>query len=353
MGTPRPSGITSGGTSRRAGIAAAVLAFVAGAIGGAVAQATWSDYSAPPVAAMPEPPVVAPGVEPAGEEPSAPNFVYRYLAPPSPALAEVATQVRDRDLLRKLPEVQWLDGLLMLPETITYVAMECGEPDAYYLPDKREVVLCYEMMQVLYEQGAELATSGDVSSVVGPDAAADAAPSDIAQRYVWANLRFIASHETGHALIELLDLPVTGRQEDAVDQFATSVMQRIGGEHESPEQVAANLRLAGHWFLARADTGFSLDAYADTHSLGLQRYFNLQCLLYGSDPERFAGIVARGDLPESRARYCPAEAGRASEAWMRLLRPHLAPRYAMTEAEAAEWMRQRGEPAPTATPAQR
>lgn len=287
--------------------------------------------------ASPEP--AAPG--PTATAPA--NFTYAYVAPTSPALTGIHQRVSARDLLRGLPEVRWLDGLLVLPAPIAYIAAECGEPGAYYLPASREVVLCYELLQVLYEQGEQLAESGDAAI----DAAATTAASpSVAERYVWANVRFIVAHETGHALIDLLDLPVTGRQEDAVDQFATSLMQRIASEDESPRQVAENLRLAGLWFLARADaaradSGISLDSYADIHSLDLQRYFNLQCLLYGSDPERFADIVARGDLPESRARYCPAEAKRAGRAWLRLLLPHLAPEYEMTEAEAEAWLEQR------------
>src|SRR5690606_40813218 len=116
----------------------------------------------------------------------------------------------------------------------------------------------------------------------------------------------------------------------------------IGSDSESPRTIADILRMASLWFLSRVDdTGFSLSAYADAHSLNLQRYLNLQCLLYGSDPERFADIVARGDLPESRARTCPAEASRASSAWMRLLLPHLAPAYKMDQTEAQAWLQER------------
>ena len=313
----------------------ALLLVAVGAVVGACGHAAWSGRDTSPA----EPPAadpVVPLAAPAADVPEPVNFAYRYLDTGDPALAPTARRVRGQDLLRKLPEVEWLDGLLLLSAPITYVAMACGEPDAFYLPDKREVVLCYEMLQVLYEQGEHLAETGGDGFDFG-----DSTPEQIAMRYVLANVRFIVAHETGHALIDLLDLPVTGRQEDAVDQFATSLMQYIGSDSESPQQIADNLRMASLWFLSRVDTEFSLDAYADAHSLNLQRYFNLQCLLYGSDPERFADIVARGDLPESRARTCPAEASRASNAWMRLLLPHLAPAYKMTQAEAEAWLAER------------
>lgn len=310
-----------------------LLLVAIGAVVGACGHAAWSARDAVPIEPAPTAPAAAPAT-PADSTPE--NFAYRYLDTADPALAATADRVREQDLLRKLPEVAWLDGLLRLPAPITYVATACGEPAAMYLPDKREVLLCYEMLHVLYEQGEHLAgTVGDGSDF------GDIPPDQIALRYVLANVRFVISHETGHALIHLLDLPVTGRQEDAVDQFATSLMQYIGRDDESPQRVAENLRMAGLSFLSRAKTGLSLEAYADSHSLDLQRYFNLQCLLYGSDPERFADMVARGDLPESRARTCPGEARRAGNAWMRLLRPHLATKYEMSETEAEAWLEER------------
>ncbi|MGQ4582087.1 DUF4344 domain-containing metallopeptidase [Lysobacter sp. F60174L2] len=314
----------------------ALLLVAVGAVVGACGHAAWSGRDTPPV--EPSPAVPMPPATPAEDTPAIQpvNFAYRYLDTGDPALAPTARRVREQDLLRKLPEVEWLDGLLLLPATITYVAKACGEADAFYLPDRHEVVLCYEMLHALYGQGEHLAETGGEGFDFG-----DSTPGQIAIRYVLANVRFIVAHETGHALIDLLDLPVTGRQEDAVDQFATSLMQYIGSDSESPKQIADNLRMASLWFLSRVDTEFSLDAYADAHSLNLQRYFNLQCLLYGSDPERFADIVARGDLPESRARTCPAEASRASNAWMRLLLPHLAPAYRMDQTEAQAWLQER------------
>lgn len=328
-----------------AGLVLVTLGMVVGAWGYASWVASASDNPPQPVQPVLASRPAEPATPPEPAEPPAPdpvNFTYRYIDPLDPAMAATAERVREEDLLRRLPEVKWLDGLLLLPEPVTYVATACGKPDAYYLPAKREVVLCYETLHALYAQGEALAASGG-SALDLPDIPAD----KLAARYVWANVRFILAHETGHALIDLLDLPITGREEDAVDQFATALMQRIGGEDESPREVAQNLRMASHSFLASAGDQMTLQAYADMHSLGLQRYFNLQCLLYGSDPERFADMVDRGDLPESRAKTCPAEAQRANDAWVRLLAPHLAPAYEMSAEEAEAWLqgreRSRGE----------
>jgi len=244
--------------------------------------------------------------------PAAPAFEYAYAPPRSMGLAEIHARVRDADLWRRLPEVQAIDGMFALPRTLHYVAAECGEFGAFYRPRETQVVLCYETLRTLYERGLEQAALAGVGE-------------DYPLRYVLANVRFIVLHETGHALVHLLDLPVTGRQEDAVDQLAAILMLRFAGLDETPAEVTGNLRMAADWLLSRSTGAYNLHAYADEHALGEQRYFNLQCLIYGTDPEGFAGMVDAGDLTPERARGCPRETRMASRAWVRLLLPHLAP----------------------------
>jgi hypothetical protein len=249
------------------------------------------------------------------------HFAYEYVAPKNPDLQPYYQLARDDDILHHLPEIQAIDGLLVLPRPIRFLTAECGEPSAFYVEERAEVVMCYETMRVLLERGKELEKDQKLG---------DGYP----RKYLDANLRFIISHETGHALIRMLDIPATGREEDAVDQLATTLMLRFAGKDESSATVAENLRMASNWFLARSTGAYNLDAFADEHSLGEQRYFNLQCLLYGSDPVRYVGIVAEGNLTEARAQGCPAESRRVSHAWLRLLLPYVAPKFEMTEEKA-------------------
>ncbi|MND00099.1 hypothetical protein D3C83_185980 [compost metagenome] len=51
--------------------------------------------------------------------------------------------------------------------------------------------------------------------------------------------------------------------------------------------------------------------------------------------------MTEGDLPETRAKTCPAEARRVSKAWLRLLLPHVAPKFEMTEEKANRLFEQR------------
>lgn len=256
-------------------------------------------------------------------------FEYEYVAPKDPGLQPFYARARDGDLLRRIPEIETLDGVFLLPRPLRFVTAECREVNAFYAAERGEVVMCYETMKALYERGQLLEQdNGDLGD-------------DYAKRYLLANLRFILMHETGHALIDLLQLPITGREEDAVDQLATAHIQHFSGAEESSAQVTDNLRMAANWFLARSSGQYDLDTYADEHSLGEQRYFNLQCLLYGANPERYVGIVTSGDLPEARARGCATEARRANKAWLRLLLPHIAPEFAMTEEKADKLFEQK------------
>src|SRR5690606_3110578 len=111
---------------------------------------------------------------------------------------------------------------------------------------------------------------------------------------------------------------------------------------ETPHQVVGNLDMAANWMLSRSTGAYNLHAYADEHALGEQRYFNLQCLIYGTDPEGFAGTVDAGDLTAARAAGCARETRRASRAWVRLLLPPLAPGYEASGDEAVRYLQRGG-----------
>lgn len=258
-----------------------------------------------------------------------PSFAYDYQPPRSSGLQQIYQRVHDADLLRHLPEVGAVDGMFALPRQLRYVTAECGEFGAFYAPGQAEVVLCYETLRALYERGQALQQTLGLG---------DGHPL----RYVRANLRFIVLHETGHALVHLLDLPVTGRQEDAVDQLAAILMLRFASLEETPSEVIDSLRMAANWMLSRTTGAYNLEAYAGEHALGEQRYFNLQCLIYGTDPVRFAGMVDAGDLTAQRARGCAREMRQVSRAWSRLLLPHLAPGHEAYRDEAARYLRDGG-----------
>lgn len=245
------------------------------------------------------------------------RFIYHYLPPDNPAYKYAYQWAVDTHLFASIPELDAMDGLFVLPHYLHYVTRECGQVNAFYNKDDSSVSLCYEMIDSLLKMGQGLSKGS-------PNAKA------LSAEFVRDNVRFILLHESGHAMIDLLDLPAVGREEDSVDQLATVLLlMNVTGGDESTNDIARVLQLAATWFKVGAASSDSPDmaVFADEHSLDAQRYFNLLCITYGLDPDGFQGIVNQGMLPKARADRCPDEASKIQRSWARLIVPHFAPRY--------------------------
>jgi hypothetical protein len=60
------------------------------------------------------------------------------------------------------------------------------------------------------------------------------------------------------------------------------------------------LVVSGMTTLHQADSGWGEWAYATQHRLGPERFRNVACLIYGSDPEGFEGLHTAGLVPPTR-----------------------------------------------------
>ncbi len=192
---------------------------------------------------------------------------------------------------------------LRLPQDIPVTFAECGEDNAFYDPETRSITMCYELFA---ELGRIFADEESTDEEVG-------------QAMIGAAF-FIFLHEFGHGLVHLFDLPITGKEEDAVDDLATLILINAGEEMAAAAAIGHFGELADQY-----ESGNSEDlAFWDEHSLSAQRVFSIACLLYGSNPEDFAEMVGEDGLPEDRAVRCPEEYQQKSRAWDKLLAPHLA-----------------------------
>jgi hypothetical protein len=130
--------------------------------------------------------------------------------------------------------------------------------------------------------------------------------------------QFVTAHEMGHALVHELKLPITGREEDAVDGFAAYLLA------DNPKFGPMTAFSAALFFDAlSAGSGALSDAdFADEHSVNQQRTYQFLCWVYGSDTKRFKSLVGPDLLPKSRAVQCPAEWQQVKTSWDTLLRPY-------------------------------
>jgi hypothetical protein len=222
---------------------------------------------------------------------------YSYVDSSDPALRPLGQRAKQWGVLEQM--TQDLAGRYAMPNDMDVSFDECGMINAFYAPSEASITFCYELLQLLAE-------------VFLPD---DGSWTQEAQDQISGAIWFIMMHEVGHALVHQLDLPITGREEDVADQLAVWTLMETGDK-------GAQAALSGTLAIQPATDEFENADFADEHSLGPQRLFNVLCWIYGSDPGKYGGIVADGHLPEERAARCPGEWDRMSKAWQRLLAPH-------------------------------
>jgi hypothetical protein len=130
---------------------------------------------------------------------------------------------------------------------------------------------------------------------------------------------FILVHELGHAFSDVFQLPLTGREEDSVDQLATVFL--VGGVNNGAQYAIQAARFFRLLFDDRK--ALKQSDYWDEHSLSIQRAYDIACLVAGSSEENFNGVRSLGILGRSRLQRCPSEWTKIEGAWQTLLKPHL------------------------------
>jgi hypothetical protein len=130
---------------------------------------------------------------------------------------------------------------------------------------------------------------------------------------------FILVHELGHAFVDVFEIPITGREEDAVDGMATVFLT------DSVENGTEYAFDAARFFKLLQDFQGAPDVeqFQDEHSLSVQRAFDIVCSVAGSSDATLNEVAQLGILSDSRLARCPAEYKQKSRAWKILLKPHL------------------------------
>lgn len=211
--------------------------------------------------------------------------------------------LQDNQVLEDLADD--INQSLALPNDVALLGSQCDEANAFWDSGAQSITLCYEDAALAEQIFTE---AGD------PDPVASALNSEYATFY----------HEVGHMAISVYDLPVTGREEDVADQLAAYVLLQPDEDGQiDPESVQAVkdfARTFGTSGEQRSELGS--EDFDDVHSLDETRMFNLQCWIYGADPETNGDLVAGGELPEDRASGCEDEWLQLDKAWSTLLEPH-------------------------------
>jgi hypothetical protein len=137
------------------------------------------------------------------------------------------------------------------------------------------------------------------------------------QQFVINNAIFILFHEAGHMLVSEFNLPVLGREEDAVD--ALSAVLLLGAEDEELNTTMQDA--ADGWFLLDEanEDGPQEDDFMGTHGLDRQRAYAIVCMMTGANAEFFKVFADSLEFPEERRQECVYEYQKARDSWMSLL----------------------------------
>jgi hypothetical protein len=236
-----------------------------------------------------------------------PNWVSIIYEPPeNPAFRDLYDLLRERHALESIREIL---SPFRSQEALTIKTAECKAINASYGREafKPTVTVCYELLKHIL---------GSLPNEDNPDGLT---PADAAVGQFF----FVTLHEVGHAIFDILDVPMFGHQEDAADNFATYIILQFG-------EGQAHRLIGGAAWSWRAYLGdykknpvvpTRLSAFAGDHGLPQERFYNLICLAVGADHVGFADL--ENYLPASRAPHCSYEYQTLVRAFEKEITPHL------------------------------
>jgi len=226
-----------------------------------------------------------------------------YVSPKNPAYQHIYINTKEKH--QTLERLQEFLSPFRLTRPLEISLSECGgEADAMY--GDGSITICYEYIEELQEYMPAKTTAAGIEPIdtlAGP-------------------LVDTVLHEFAHALFDILDIPILGREEDAADQVAAYIYLQLGKD-EARRLIMGTVYA---YMLEVQDTAPpSMAEFADEHSTSEQRAFNLLCIAYGADPELFEDVADWGGLPEERAEICEEEFEHISYAYHTLIGPHIDP----------------------------
>ena len=257
--------------------------------------------------------------------------------------------VRDRLMKRKaLEDFAKFLSPLRLNQTLWIYASECdGGPNAspFYSPGLHAINMCYQFVDYIEKTADEVMKTAKAKPNLFPAGVGR-------DEFIVGAFVGVILHEGGHAVFDLLDVPIFGREEDAADQMAVFIAMQFD------KDIARALikGISYLWFAGSdppteaqsdADRDAEKDpttrcfrdpfcAYSDEHGTAKQRLFNTVCTAYGADPKAFKDFAAAGWLPKNRD--CAGEYQRLRFAFGKTVFPFIDPAL-MIKVQSIKWLR--------------
>jgi hypothetical protein len=242
------------------------------------------------------------------EEMSAGRIRIEYVVPKNPAHEALYLQLMTRMALEKIKAIL---SPFRLPMDVTIRTMGCdGVANAWYQPvdGQPTITVCYEYLYQLWNRLPAMVTNNGTT------------PTDA----LVGQMLFAFAHEFGHLAFDVYGIPIFGREEDAADNFATFIMLQF---HEDGPRLIMGAAWSYHAFIKNIrenpQATLPLAAFSSNHGQPEERFFNMQCMAYGSNPTLYAGLVQNGFLTQSRAKDCKYEYDVMKFAYDKEIMPHI------------------------------
>lgn len=222
-----------------------------------------------------------------------------------------------RDMLQRhkvLEKAQLFMSPLRLPRTLVIRGADCGASSLPYDADKGVITICYE------------AVAGIMDLAKGSTSDADKLARVVAGGVIEETL-----HRVALAILQVYDIPVWGKQEDAADLLGAFMMLQFD-EHTAQIAILG----AGNLFIVKTSSVGKVD-YASDLSPAAQRFYNFLCIAVGGDPIDFGGLVDKGFLPKDRAIKCEREYRAIRKAFDLRVMPHVDPDR-VVKIRAIDWL---------------
>ena len=175
-----------------------------------------------------------------------------------------------------------------------------GEEDPYYDPEASTIYFSYYFADEIVQRFNEVYPS---------------ASSQEQERFMISGVVHTLFHEYAHVLVDYLNLPVLGREEDAADSFASYVLLTLMDNGPVILKDGADL-----FYLESLDPDpFDAAMLSDSHNLAIQRFYMGLCHLYASDEDKYQDLIKTHDFDEEWIDTCFMDYDIIISSWHALL----------------------------------
>lgn len=198
--------------------------------------------------------------------------------------------------------IKQLNDQFILPYDVYITFQNIGQPNAFYNPSTKSINFGYEFVELfdkvfMTEYDNEAAWEASKNAVI-----------------------FFMLHELGHALVDIYSIPLNGNPEDVADNFSINLLAETEGINQAAIQGASFFQI---FTKHEAEMQLQDLPVLDEHLLDAQRFYNIVCKLYGSDPEKYDFLITGGYLSDTKTQRCADDYESMKKAWQRDLGPWL------------------------------